>query len=105
LRRSAEIAACKARAEKIYAKHFLILIAPSQNGKSRLAIAVTTKIDKRASVRNLIKRRVREVFRHSRPHFKQAVDLVVVARRDVQSCDFAEYERQLRTALRRGGVL
>lgn len=72
---------------------------------SRLAVAVTKKIDKRAVVRNLIKRRIREVFRLHKDCFVKPVDIVVVARRGVQECDYSEYERQLVGSLRSKGIL
>jgi ribonuclease P protein component len=95
LRRKFDIARCQNKGTKIHCKHFLILFIPSEASTSRLAIAVTTKLEKRATVRNLIKRRVREVFRALRGSFVKPIDLVIVARRDVQSCHFDDYKREL----------
>jgi ribonuclease P protein component len=121
--RSRDIAVFRSAGEKLYAKHFMLVVvrrlgrtytAPSPEGgdpqavlaqPSRLAIAVTTKIDKRATVRNRIKRRVREVFRQYRAHLRTPIDLLVVARRDVQSCTFEQVERELAGALRKAGYL
>lgn len=115
--KSRDIAKMRDAGEKLYAKHFLLVVvkrarfapsdasAPLSDSPSRLAIAVTTKIDKRATVRNRIKRRVREVFRCCRAGLKTPIDLLVVARRDVQHCHFEQYERELVGALRKGGYL
>ena len=70
-----------------------------------MAVAVTTKLEKRAVVRNLIKRRIREVFRRFRGQFLKPCDLVVVARREIQSCEFADYEREIIGALRSKGFI
>lgn len=78
---------------------------PSSTGESRLAIAVTTKLEKRATERNKIKRRIREVFRRSRDEFTKPIDLMVIARRGVQSCEFTDYTAELLGALRSGGYL
>jgi ribonuclease P protein component len=100
-----DIAACRDRGEKLYTKHFLLLVLPASSSESRLAVAVTTKIEKRAVVRNKIKRRLRELFRVTRSQFKQPVDVLVVARRDVQSCSFADYRREILGALNAHGLL
>ena len=56
-------------------------------------------------MRNKIKRRLREVFRASRHLLNQPLDIVIVARRDVQSCEFGDYEREVLGALRAKGYL
>lgn len=89
----------------MYSKHFLLLVVPSTSNQSRLAVAVTTKIEKRATVRNKIKRRLREIFRCIRQHIVKPIDIVVVARRDVQQCTFEDYEREVLGALRSKGYL
>ncbi len=105
LRRKNEIDRCQKNGTKLHAKHFLILIIDSPTSHSRLAIAVTTKLEKRAVVRNRIKRRIREVFRHIRDQLVRPCDLVVIARKDVQSCEFADYQREIVGALRAKGYL
>jgi len=89
----------------VYSKHFLLLVIPSTSNQSRLAVAVTTKIEKRATVRNKIKRRLREIFRSIRHQIANPIDIVVVARRDVQQCAFEDYEREVLGALRSKGYL
>lgn len=77
----------------------MLLVLPSPTPESRLAVAVTTKIEKRSVGRNKIKRRLRELFRVIRSQFIEPVDILIVARRDVQSCSFDEYKRQIVGAL------
>lgn len=105
LRKRSDIERCQQKGNKLYAKHFLVLVMPSASGQSRIAIAVTTKIEKRATVRNKIKRRLREVFRASRHTFTKPLDMLIVARRDVQRCSFEDYEREVLGALRAKGFL
>lgn len=105
LRKRSEIKRCQNEGRRIYYKHFAIFVHAGCGEDSRLAIAVTKKIDKRAVVRNLIKRRIREVFRVHKDCFAKPVDIVVVARRGVQECEYSEYERQIVGALRSKGIL
>lgn len=90
---------------RLYAKHFLILVAPSSRGYSRLGITVTTKVDKRAARRNYIKRCIREVFRLRRQELKSNVDLVVIARNDSNMLSFHDIDGELVGALRYGRLL
>ncbi len=73
--------------------------------RSRIGITVTLKIDKRAVVRNLIKRYVREVFRVLAPEFTRSADIVVIARQDSVGFDLAAAEKELRSSFARLGLL
>ncbi len=105
LRKKSDIERCQRGGDKLHAKHFLILVLPSPTGQSRLAIAVTTKLEKRSVVRNQIKRRIREVFRAVRGEFTKALDMVVIARKGIQSCEFVDYQREILGALAAKGLL
>ncbi len=105
LRRSREIAHCQKVGRKLHTKHFLVIVKRSESGFSRLALAVTLKIDKSSVQRNLIKRRVREVFRVLKCRFTRPLDVVVVARHGVQGLCFDEYCSEITGALRSGGYL
>jgi ribonuclease P protein component len=70
-----------------------------------MAVAVTTKIEKRAVGRNLVKRRLREIFRQNRHGFIRNYDLLVVARRGVQDCSFDDYRREILGSLRANKIL
>ena len=105
MRRKSDIERCQKGGEKLHAKHFLIIVTPSPTGESRLAIAVTTKLDKRAVVRNLIKRRIREVFRAARGDLHRPIDMVVIARKGIQQCGFSDYKREIIGALHGRGFV
>lgn len=76
----------------------------SGQGGARLGLAVSRKVDARAVVRNRIKRRLRDDFRHLRPTLA-ALDLVVVARRDAASASGAELAAAFSSLLQRAGAL
>ena len=105
MRKRSDISKCQNTGTKLHCKHFLILFVPSEASTSRLAIAVTTKLEKRASMRNLIKRRIREIFRVVRAEFVKPIDMVVIARRDIQRCEFADFKRELVGAWKAQGLL
>ena len=47
-------------------------------GTARFTVVVSTKISKKAVVRNKIKRRIREILRHLTPSMKAGFDIVVL---------------------------
>lgn len=99
IRKRVEIRRCHDHGQKVYSKHFLVLVRENDLKVSRLAVTVTTKLDKRATVRNKIKRRIREFFRQNRTKLRGCYDVVVVARRGAQECEFTEIKKELLTAL------
>ncbi len=87
-------------AGKIYSKHFLFVIGPSDTGDSRIGLTVTRKIDPRSVHRNRLKRRLREVFRYTRPGITKPLDIIVVARQGAHTLTKAQIEQEFRTALK-----
>ncbi len=67
------------QAERFADRFFPVLGRPNALHTTRLGLASSKKVDKRAVGRNRIKRLVRESFRQHR-HQLSAVDLVVMAR-------------------------
>ncbi len=78
---------------------------PAAGVESRTAVVVGTKVHKRATKRNLIKRRVREALRKVIPLFKKPIDLVVTARPEAVGRSYADLKAALEYALRKLGVL
>lgn len=72
---------------------------------ARLGITITRKVHKRAVKRNLLKRRVREVFRKLHSFILEPLDIVVIAHKEATSIDYKEVKRELNYALRRLGLL
>ena len=56
-------------------------------GVSRFAFIVSTAIDKRAVVRNRVRRLLREAVRRALPNVKQGTDCVFIARRGISNLD------------------
>ena len=60
----------------------------NKEDRTRVGITVSKKVDKRAVVRNLVKRRIREIFRRNRQSFPDCLDIVF---RALPACAAAEY--------------
>ena len=70
---------------------FGLLALPREEGPSRLGLAVDRRVG-RAVRRNRAKRRLRECFRRNKP--ASALDVVLVAKREILNVTQAELERE-----------
>lgn len=98
IRRRAEFEQAYQEGLKINGRYMLVFLRPSGLASPRLGIAATRKIGG-AVVRNLAKRRVRELFRHHKP--STVLDVVVVPRRELVNAPFASLEAEFRALLDR----
>jgi len=67
----------------------------------RAAVIVSTKVDKRSTRRNLIKRRVREVLAKLIPDLNTPVDLVITAKNEAAGREQAAFAAALEYCLKK----
>lgn len=92
MRRRAEFLRVQETGRKINADCLLALVLPNGREVTRLGLTVSSKVGN-AVVRNRIRRRLREIFRHGRHALPQGLDMVLIAR---QSAAEAEMPRLAR---------
>ena len=80
LTQSSEFGRVFARPLRSSDRYFTVLARPGSCDNPRLGLAISKKVDKRASERNRLKRLSREVFRSQKE--LPALDFVVLAKRD-----------------------
>lgn len=75
---------------------FSLTVAPQKVVTApRFGFVVSTRIDKRATVRNQIKRRLREAVRSSLINVSKGFDLVFVVRPDIKSASYEEISAEV----------
>lgn len=104
IRHKADFARLQKRGRKLYALNFLVVLDKSPSERSRFAVAVTKKLEPRAAHRNKLRRRLKEYFRTHQHLLREPFDILIVARKDALSCDFAEISRQLTMAFSKAGL-
>lgn len=67
------------------------------NPHSRFTVVVSLKIDKRAVVRNRLKRLVRESVRHLLPTLRYTIDGVVIVRKNFSKSTQVEIQEKIRS--------
>lgn len=84
---------------------FMIVKAlPSTRAKARIGFIVANTIDNRATARNLIKRRLREIVRLKLPVMKN-FDCLIIAKPGSKGKIYKELEREALYLFRRVGIL
>ena len=89
------------KGSKVSAKNLLVIYLPSEKTASRFGVGVTRKLDTRATVRNRIRRKIREVLRLNRCKLQGSFDILVIARRGIAECSYQDIEKQILDSLRR----
>lgn len=80
LKDSAQFKTVQKHGSKLTGQCFLILQCDNSEGFPRLGVTVSKKTSKKATVRNRIKRIIRESFRMQKQYLP-AVDIVVISRK------------------------
>lgn len=85
---------------------FLILKMTRNNlRESRFAFVVSRKVSKKATVRNKLKRRLREVIRLKIDEIKPGFDIVLIALPGLEKKDFSELETIINKTLEKTKAL
>lgn len=100
LLRGAEFQTVFAARQRVSGRFFLINWSPSTTEAARLGLAVSRKVDRRAVVRNRLKRVLRDYFRNHRDALP-ALDLVVLPRREACTATTEALQADLRHLWRR----
>ncbi len=72
---------------------------------SRFGVVISTKISKRAHVRNKLRRRIHSVLIGLRPRLKTGLMVVITVKSEVLECDYAEILRELEQLLTEARLL
>jgi len=77
----------------------------NQDNIVKIGLVVSNKVDKRASVRNLLKRRLREINRILLKDLKANYNLLIIAKKSALDLSFAELKKQIEFAYQQSKLL
>lgn len=72
---------------------------------SRFAFVVSTQIDKRSTVRNKIKRRLRDIIYQRLKKIKPGFDLMFLTRQTIKNLEYKDLEKIVEQILTKAGLL
>jgi len=74
---------------------FLVKFLVNRQKFSRFSILVSAKLDKRATQRNLIRRRAYEAIRRNWDKLNSTTDAILIAKRQIIGISYAEIEKDI----------
>lgn len=77
-------------------KAFVIYYLKNEETENRLGIIVSKKVSKKAVVRNKIKRRIKEAYRHNEDSFSKGYDIILIAKESITQVPFSSLEKSLK---------
>jgi len=101
IRRNKEFDRAFKTGQSFYSKVFSLKAADNDLEVSRLGILISTKVSKKAVVRNLLKRQIRAVIQGEIPQLKTGKDLVIVVFSQILDKNFKEIKEFLELGLKR----
>lgn len=91
---------------KSYKEDFLYLKLIKNNLKnSRFGFIVSSKVSKKAVIRNQIRRRLRELVRIMLPEIKKKIDAVIIIKPNLKIIDFWELEKKIKKLFKKAGIM
>lgn len=90
---------------RIVSNEFLFLKLIKNNlAVSRFGFIISKKISKNATVRNKIKRRLREIIRKELAKIKQRFDIVIGVKAEILDKNYQETEKEVKSLLEKSGL-
>ncbi len=75
---------------------FVFYFLKNNKKENRLGIIVSKKVSKKAVVRNKVKRRIKEAYRHNEDSFTKGYDIILIAKGSIKDVPFSSLEKSLK---------
>jgi len=82
----------------------LVILDDKKAREARIAVIVPTKIEKRAVVRNRLKRQIREILRKKTFHFKKGKEIIVMVNSRAVKKSSKRLEETIEELFKKGGL-
>ncbi|MEK7606715.1 MAG: ribonuclease P protein component [Patescibacteria group bacterium] len=105
LRKKEDVERVLRRGRSVYGDFITLRTLPNAIGNSRATVVAGLKVHKKATKRNAIKRRVREVLRHHWGAIKPGCDVAILVKSEALKASFQDIEKDVGIACRRAGIL
>jgi ribonuclease P protein component len=80
---------------------FSVNALPNRIGKTKIGIVVNKKVTKKASERNAIKRKVREIVRHDLSRLNKGQSVIITARQPVMNADYTMMKKDILSSFKK----
>lgn len=105
LTKKQDFAAVRKHGRSFFSSLFRVSVRPSKGEHSRFAVVVSTKVSKKATDRNRLRRQIREVVRAQLPKIGTGYDVVISVRSSARDASFAKLSEELDTLFKKARLL
>lgn len=105
LRKTKDIERVYKKGESFFSKIVGVKTLKNNLANSRFTVVAGLKISKKATKRNLVKRRLREILRLNLKKIKSGYDVMIITRPGILDLKYDELEREIFTVLRKLNLL
>lgn len=105
LHKDKEIKSLIHKGQTFFLPEFVIKYQRNQTESKRFSFVISTKVDKKAVVRNRLKRQLREVARRLLPDINPGFDILIIAKKQALDLDFEKLSKQISFSLVKARVL
>ncbi len=91
--------------QSFFSQEFGFKILKNNLKHNRYGIVVNLKVDKRAVVRNKIRRRFRDIIKNHEKDLKQGFDVMILTREQTKNLDFQEIKEKMELLLKKAKIL
>lgn len=105
LRKNKEFTLVFERGKSVRENLLDLKLIENQQNNSRFGFVVSKNFSKNATLRNKIKRRLRELIRTRMEKIEGGMDVVIIVKRGFQKEDFAKMERDINSLLFKAGMI
>jgi len=99
LHKETEIKSLIRHGQTFFLPEFIIKYQKTKEKPSKIGFVVSTKVDKKAVVRNRIKRQMREAINSFLPNIKDDYSILIIARKKALELEFVIIVKQFKFAL------
>ena len=104
LHQDKEIKALAKTGQSFFLPQMVVKHAKNKEGVSKFGFIVSTKVDKRAVVRNKLQRQMREIIRDMIPSLKTGRSVLIIAKKQALELDFEGLKKQISFAFDKIGL-
>lgn len=90
--------------KKISGKNVLLYYVKIQDSGQKFAFSVSKKVDKKAVVRNKIRRQLKEIIRLNQHSINKRYDMLLIAKNTILDTDFKQLESEVKELMDRVGL-
>ena len=95
LSREKDFKKINSRGKSFFSSLFRLRILDNKDHGNRFSVVVTTKVSKKATVRNRLKRQVKEIVRLNSAKLKQGTDFIIMVNSPALAKSYQDLEKDL----------